>query len=456
MPSQFSLLLARAHRRSRYPGRVRTSRSAAAGRQRGGLQTGTLPLRGVGEARAGILRATETEPRQADPPPRPAGGFKNGPPDDTSCLEPTAGASRRDASFKTLGAGEEAGPGVPQARTCRRRCRSSRGSRPSAFGGERAVAAAQRRASAGALAHRSTATPGFAIPGSGRPPPTPGPARRGPPHPSRPSRRSFLRQPSSSLRPPRLPRPSSGHRPPGRAAPHTGAKPHLHPGSPRPAASSGPCNPRGPQPSPHPWARPSHSGPGTLALHRLSHSLGRLVWVPREGGCSHCHARPLPPPPRPGRSYRGGARDAARAQCGARPGRTAAGARRSLRLRRSPAGSQILMSTLGFFEPAVYPESILHCGAILRWAPGAALPRPKDHRLRLYRWPKPSGRGPRGRRAFAPCPRGASSPGEVKGSLVFSLPNSLTLFLESRREGTSLGRPRFESHSRNFFTSSGL
>ena len=65
----------------------------------------------------------------------------------------------------------------------------------------------------------------------------------------------------------------------------------------------------------------------------------------------------------------------------------------------------------------------------------------------LYRWPKPSGRGPRGRRPLLPALVELQVQEKQRSSGLqpskFSL--SVSLFLESRREGTSLGRPRFES-----------
>ncbi|DAA28403.1 TPA: hypothetical protein BOS_6990 [Bos taurus] len=74
-----------------FPGHRGYGEEQALGAQRGN----TAPPSGGGGsgARGGVLLATETEPRQGGPP-RPAGGFKNGPPDDTSCSEPTAAVKK--------------------------------------------------------------------------------------------------------------------------------------------------------------------------------------------------------------------------------------------------------------------------------------------------------------------------------------------------------------------------
>lgn len=179
--------------------------------------------------------------------------------------------------------------------------------------------------------------PGVRDPWLRAPPPTPGPARRGtPPHlfPSRPPL------------PPPPPRPArargrlasaSGLRPqtPGRAAPGTrGPSPRTSwPRQPAPGSLVRPLqSARPPSPSPHPWARPSHSGPGTLAPPPAQSLTGPAGLGPAERGR-------VSTPPAPGRRLRrhrarcrsllGGrspatprVRSAAR-----RPGRIAAGAR---------------------------------------------------------------------------------------------------------------------------------
>ncbi|XDB51599.1 hypothetical protein ABFV05_005215 [Capra hircus] len=295
-----------------------TSRSAAAGKgRRGGRRRVTpRPLRGVGrERRARGHPSGHGDRTTSSGPLRPAGGFKNGPPDDTSCSEPTGRSSpRRDASFKTLGGGRRRpGPESRKPGRCCRRRRSSRGSRPSAFGGERAGSQRHKGGRArGRRAHRSTATPGGSRSLAPRPlPPNPSPApllphpvRPGggppPPFPVQAAAPSSSSAPSPSSRPPRvcLGPPATDPRPGGPG--HTGAKPpHLL--APAARARHGLVRPlqsaRPPSPSPHPWARPSHSGPGTLAPPPAHSLTGPASLGPAERGR-------VSTPPAPGRRLR--------------------------------------------------------------------------------------------------------------------------------------------------------
>lgn len=327
-----------------------TSRSAATGKSRRwgrrGVTPRPLPVGGGSGARGGVLLATETEPRQGGPP-RPAGGFKNGPPDDTSCSEPTGRSSpRRDATFKTLGGGRRRpGPASRKPGRCRR---GSRGSRPGAFGGERAGSQRHKGGRArGRRARRSTATPGGPRSLAPRPlPPNPNPALLLP-HPVRPGGAPLPPFPSRPPPPP-PPRPT---RAPGRLASapgppaidprpggpgHAGAKPpHL----PAPAARARHGlvrtlqSARPPGLSPHPWARSTHTGPGTLAPPPAQSLTGPAGLGPAESGR-------VSTPPAPGRRCRRlrrarcrsllGGRSAAtpRVRSAARrPGRSAPGAR---------------------------------------------------------------------------------------------------------------------------------
>ncbi|KAM7243415.1 hypothetical protein CapIbe_005909, partial [Capra ibex] len=195
------------------------------------------------------------------------------------------------ASFKTLGGGRRRpGPESRKPGRCCRRRRSSRGSRPSAFGGERAGSQRHKGGRArGRRAHRSTATPGGSRSLAPRPlPPNPSPAPLLPHPAAAPSSSSA---PSPSSRPPRvcLGPPATDPRPGGPG--HTGAKPpHLL--APAARARHGLVRPlqsaRPPSPSPHPWARPSHSGPGTLAPPPAHSLTGPASLGPAErGGCLH-------------------------------------------------------------------------------------------------------------------------------------------------------------------------
>lgn len=415
-----SLLLARAHRRSRYPGRVHIAQRCCRGGRRGGRRRviSALPA-GVGRERRAGASFLATDRTTSSGPPRPAGGFENGPPGTTlPAWSRPVGALPGEMHHLNAGAGGGGRARVPQARLCRRRrCRSSRGRDP-ALGAERAGSQRHKGgASAGAPGAQIHRYPRGSRSLAPRPPPTPGPARRGPP-PSFPSRPPLLLLRAQPAR--------------GRLASASGLRPQTSaaalgtrgqapappgPGSPRPGSLSGPCNPRGP-PSPLsaplglPLAlRTRHPSP----LHRLSHSPGRLVWVPRERRSA---------PPAPGRrlrrhrarcrSHRGRSPATPRVRAGVvrRPSRSRPRLREPGSQRRPPAAALIRGAPSGLRARQAPRRAPTLRGAILRWAPeplrcpAKGLTGCASVSLAQPMWSAQSGRRP-----FAPCPRGASSPG---------------------------------------------
>ncbi|XP_059743881.1 uncharacterized protein [Bos taurus] len=193
--------------------------------------------------------------------------------------------------------------------------------------------------------------------------------------------------------------------------------------------------------------------PAPSRLHRLSHSPGRLVWVPRRvGGYLHRQRQAAvaaaSAAPAVGPYSGGGARP--RRACAVRRGGPA-GARPAPEVPKAapfPAATDPRGASSGQLSSAFALRTSTstavryHAGPRERPAPA------KGHPVALlHRWPKPSGRGPRGRRPLLPALVELQVQEQQRSSRLqpskFSL--SVSLFLESRREETSLGRPRFES-----------
>ena len=201
--------------------------------------------------------------------------------------------------------------------------------------------------------------------------------------------------------------------------------------------------------------------PAPSRLHRLSHSPGRLVWVPRRvGGYLHrqrqaavaaASAAPAVGP------YSGG---------GARP-------RRACAVRRGgPAGAGPAPEVP---KPAPFPAATDPRGAssgqlssalALRTSTSTAVryhagprerPAPaKGHPVALlHRWPKPSGRGPRGRRPLLPALVELQVQEQQRSSRLQPSKFSLCLsFLKAAVKKLALEDPGSNPDSRNFFASS--